>query len=79
MNTTNGQSDRDREIELLKKHCAQLGEHFESVQIFVTKTTDVEDGGTVRVNYGSGNWFARLGQVYHWLENNKRDEKNEFA
>lgn len=57
---------------LLDKHCAQLGEHFDTIQIFATRYD--EGGNTINACYGAGNWYARLGQVQSWLE-----KKNEEA
>lgn len=36
------------------------------VQIFVCRQENSQ-GGTVNVALGTGNWFARYGQVRHWL------------
>ena len=44
-----------------------LSEHFDTVQIFVTRHISNEKG-TVQCNAGSGNFFARFGQVQFWLE-----------
>lgn len=57
---------RDEAIELVQKHIAQLSEHFDSVQIFVTRH-DGESGSTLGVNLGEGNWYARRGHVEDWL------------
>lgn len=58
------ESEQDRDTELLRKHCALLSEHFDSVQIFVTRT---ENDGTRSVHHGAGNWYARYGHVQEWL------------
>lgn len=65
-------SDEARELELLEKHVNQLAEHFDTVQIFVTRT-DAQEDGTVNANKGAGNWFARYGQVQNWIL--KADER----
>ena len=59
-------NNRETELAIVKSHANQLAEHFESVQIFVTRHIGDEQG-TVRINYGSGNAFARYGQVRQWL------------
>lgn len=41
-----------------------LSDHFDTVQIFCTRT---ENGQTVHVTMGVGNWFARYGHVIDWL------------
>ena len=59
------------DLAVVQRHVAALAEHFESVQVFCTRPAD--DGkGTVNVQYGAGNWFARYGQVASWLT--KQDE-----
>ena len=58
--------NKETELAIVKSHANQLAEHFESVQIFVTRHIGDEQG-TVRINYGSGNAFARYGQVRQWL------------
>ena len=43
-----------------------LRTHFDSVQIFVSR----QDGDrTVAGDFGWGNFFTRMGQVTHWLDN----------
>lgn len=59
--------ENQADIELCRRAAEQLGEHFDSVQIFVTRHTP-EQGGTRHVAWGSGNWFTRFGQVGNWLE-----------
>lgn len=62
------------ELEMIRKHCETLSEHFDSVQIFVSR---YEDGNTVSVNDGMGNWFARLGQVQKWAEKQNEEARVE--
>lgn len=63
----------DADLQRLKDACAQLGEHFDTVQIFVTRFADsTEEDGTVNAAWGTGNWFARYGQVKSWQV--KQDE-----
>lgn len=45
----------------------ELGEHFDTVQIFATRHESGEENGTVHVSLGLGNWYARFGQVQMWL------------
>lgn len=46
----------------------QLGEHFDSVRVFVTK----QDGeNTLAFNPGCGNHYASLGHVSEWLTADK--------
>lgn len=60
--------DTDR----VQMHVNQLMEHFDTVQIFTTRVEQGTEGGTVNVNLGAGNWFARYGHVRMWL---KREEE----
>jgi hypothetical protein len=55
----------DRDLELVRRHVHQLAEHFDTVQVFVTRHRGRE--GTENVVLGAGNWFARYGHVYAWL------------
>ena len=69
-------SESDAELKLLQDACEKLGEHFETVHIFVTRIKDddsPEDRGTINANWGSGNWFARYGQIQSWVT--KQDEQ----
>jgi hypothetical protein len=43
-----------------------LAEFFDTVQIFCTRQENTE-GGTIHVQRGEGNWFARVGQTRDWL------------
>lgn len=56
----------------MRRACDALMEHFDTVQIFVTRHEQAALDGTVNVAYGAGNWFARRGQVGHWCM--KQDE-----
>lgn len=61
----NQRSERDQKI--LRSHAAQLMEHFDSVQIVVTRfDSDVQQ--TFKGNQGCGNWYANFGAVKEWLE-----------
>ncbi len=62
----------ERDLKIVQSHCAQLAEHFDNVQIFVTK---MGEDGTVNCHYGSGNWFARYGQIKYWV----KKEENSLA
>lgn len=58
-----GTKDEDR----LKKAVSDLSEWFDTVQIFVTRYEGGDDGGTLNLGAGDGNYFARRGQVEEWL------------
>jgi hypothetical protein len=50
---------------LLEGHCAQLAEHFDSVQIVATWR---DSGQTRIVAHGHGNAYAREGSTREWLK-----------
>ncbi len=60
---------RDRDLAIVKRHARSLMECFENVQIFATRHNPDGDsgGGTIAVNWGLGNWYARFGQVREWM------------
>lgn len=45
---------------------AELGEHFDSLQIIGSFVGD--DGHTQRVTRGIGNWYARVGAAREFIE-----------
>ena len=66
----------EEEMDMLKQHTNQLAEHFDTVQIFVTRHAAGELDGTVNANYGAGNWFTRYGQICTWMTKaNERSRK----
>jgi len=61
------ESEQQRaDMERVRKVLTELGEHFDSVQIFCTRHESGELDGTVYLHLGTGNWFARYGQVREW-------------
>lgn len=52
---------------LLERHVAALREHFDAVQIFVSRF-DGEKNETMVLHEGHGNYCARTGQVKDWLD-----------
>lgn len=63
------------DVEIIRKAVDQLGEHFDSVQIFCTRHEGAE--GTGRYAIGGGNWFARYGQIVYWLHQQQEDARQE--
>lgn len=59
-----GQSD----IARLKAAAALLHQHFDTVQILCTRVDD--EGETVAVEHGRGNFLARLQQARDWITYN---------
>lgn len=60
-------NQRNEDRERVKRHVAELGEFFDTVQIFVSKHA-TGDGGTFTSGQGSGNWCARYGQITEWVK-----------
>lgn len=52
---------------IVKKALHELGEQFDTVQLFLTSHQPAETGGTVHAAIGIGNWYARIGQVRDWV------------
>lgn len=55
----------DEDIARVEKALDSLADFFETVHIFVTRHSS-DNEGTVGVTRGSGNWYARYGQVKEW-------------
>jgi hypothetical protein len=66
------------EQKLLDDAVQNLGEHYDSVQIFCTRHESGENGGTLAVKKGTGNIYARYGQVREWLIQQDEGVKNEL-
>lgn len=49
---------------LLQTYAAQLGEHFEAVQIMVSWN---DEGLSKCVKRGCGNWYARQGMAHEFI------------
>ena len=65
-------SEAKAKLEIVKKHCDELTEHFDTVQLFCTMHEDEGDKNTLSFKFGKGNWFARYGQIREWVV--KQDE-----
>lgn len=63
------------EIELVDKAVSALAEHFDTVHVFVTKY-DGATGDTDIYDSGVGNFYARLGHLYDWLNIQRQDSRN---
>lgn len=66
------QEQSKKQLALVQAHVAQLGEHFDTVQIFCTKHEPGLLDGTINIGLGSGNIFARIGQCSLWVEMQKQ-------
>jgi hypothetical protein len=59
--------EQKEDFKLVSRHAEQLGEHFDSVQIFVTGSHADGDGTTRCITRGSGNWYASYGAILEWV------------
>lgn len=59
--------ERETDMQRVQQACETLSEYFDSVQIFATRHEPEQEGGTVNVAWGSGNWFSRYGIVQEWM------------
>jgi hypothetical protein len=57
----------DSDVARVKSAINTLSEHFDTVQIFCTRHEAGELDGTITAQFGSGNWYARYGQVQEWI------------
>jgi hypothetical protein len=62
-----GDEIRQHDEQYVNGIAADLMRHFDSVQIFVTRQEPCKN--TLAFSIGSGNWYARFGQVQEWLNN----------
>lgn len=57
------EEEHNQDVARVVSACALLGEHFDAVQIFVSKH---EKERTFTAHRGTGNWLLRFGQVQEW-------------
>lgn len=62
--------------DLVDKCAMQIGEHVDSVQIFVTKQS--EDGSNTTIFYekGQGNFYSRFAQAFEFVEIQRQYMRN---
>jgi len=61
-------SQEDQDLRMVRTHCQQLIEHFDTVQIFVSRhNSSGDEDGTISVRDGIGNFHARLNQAKEWI------------
>lgn len=64
----------DFESEIVQRHVNQLSEHFDTVQILVTRYDRQQC--TTNIARGTGNWFARYGQMRSFvMREDERERK----
>jgi len=68
----------DIELDRLKSAAESLGEYFDTVHIFTTRHESGEKNGTLHLNLGVGNWFARYGQVREWVLVQEESARNKI-
>lgn len=68
----------DHDMKRLASHCTVLMEHYDSVQIFVTRYAGAQTG-TYRGVCGSGNYYARRGQIQEWIVKENTAARNEVG
>jgi len=71
------ESQKDLDVKMINKHLDTLIEHFDSVQIFATRQSSHNDG-TVHINIGRGNYFARYGQIKEWIIVEEESTRNKI-
>ena len=71
-------NEKDHDEQMVDDLVAKLGEHFDSVQVFCTRYDSSGGGRTVTVNAGTGNWYARFGQVSEWVTKEREQQKEEI-
>ena len=60
-------TQEDSDVQQVMQHAKALGEYFDAVHIFCTRDEPATENGTVFVDAGCGNWYARYGQVKDWI------------
>lgn len=64
----------EAEDALLEKAIHLLSEHFDTVQIFVTRFDGADDGKTFHMAKGTGNFWARFGSVQGWIKRQEAED-----
>jgi hypothetical protein len=66
---------RAADIQRVREAIVTLGEHFDTVQVFVTRHEAGESDGTEHIGLGAGNFFARYGQIHQWMAANDQEAR----
>lgn len=61
-------AQRKRITDLVEKVASSLGEHCDSVRVFVTARSESDADNWVAYSEGRGNIYAQIGQVSEWLQ-----------
>lgn len=62
--------------EMVRKHVQDLGEHFESVRVFVTRANPDKMCDTQAIDNGTGNFYAAYGQIVEWVAIQDQYQRN---
>lgn len=60
------EEQKKEDLARIDKALQTLSEFFDTVQIHATRY-DSASGQTCRIDKGTGNWFARYGQIKAWV------------
>ncbi len=69
-------SETEQAQEMVKECVLKLGEHFESVRIFVTRPKPESPSDTQAIDNGTGNFYAQLGQISEWMAIQDQYQRN---
>lgn len=61
----------EEQLKMLDRHLAELGEHFDAVEILAT---DTDGEGTSTLIRGIGNYWARIGLAHEFINRQERDD-----
>lgn len=76
MSATASENQSERDLALVTQAVESLGEHFDSVEIFVSSHRP-DLGGSRALNRGCGNWYTRYGQITEWIvRENEREREH---
>jgi len=64
-------TDFEKCMKLADRKCAELMEHCDACQIFISKT---QGKMTDAYSTGGGNYFTRFGHCKHWVTNEEKGE-----
>ena len=63
----------EERAEFVEAKLAELGEHFDAVQI-LGSVHEPDQGGSIRCYIGAGNYYTRMGMAHDWLESVQAQE-----
>jgi hypothetical protein len=60
------EAEEKQRMDIVLKAVNDLGEHFDSVRVFVSEHRGEEDG-TLKLTAGVGNYITQFGQIRLWM------------